>query len=97
MTIETNPLTFIDPVCGKPWIHGDHVRLVTEFCDPHGFEHLDGSPCLPGDPVRCESCGRDASPLTSDDGWKTVYSNDLLAMTDPKNWVPRKPAAGAPE
>lgn len=61
MSITTHPLSFIDPVCGKPAFHRSRVPDPWEPILPSTAaeeEHLDGSPCLPTDPFKCESCGR---------------------------------------
>ena len=77
MTRQTHPLTFIDPVCGKPWIHVKSIPAPMDPLDPARFEHLDGSEVEPWEPLMCESCGR-------------MGGNEVLPyMTIAENYVER--------
>lgn len=76
MSHATHPLTFIDPVCGKPGWHADSVPLPTDPILAHRAEHLDGSAVQSSDLVACESC------------WRVVWPGDG-ELVDPANYVPR--------
>lgn len=79
MSAKTHPLTFIDPVCGKP---GFHIVGVPLPCDPivaSRFERLDGTTPNACDVFACMSCGR---PFQ-------LWPGDSPALLSPSNYVRR--------
>ncbi|MDQ0084577.1 hypothetical protein J2W35_004946 [Variovorax boronicumulans] len=79
MSIETHPLTFIDPVCGRAAFHVTAIPQPLMVMEAKDIQHVDGRPVMPGEMAVCDSCRRQ------------FYMSGALdrRLLIPANYVPR--------
>lgn len=58
MSVASHPLTYIDPVCGRPSFHTVAVPVPSDPIIAWRYERLDGEPVKTTDAFVCQSCGR---------------------------------------